>query len=1090
MTLTLKGWSSTTKLKGVTVNVKNNASSGAGTATVKVGTTEVGSLSITGLGSTYQEKSIAITETALTGDLSIVISCSTNSAYCNKFVVTYEEAPAYTIIAASNNTDYGTVSLDGTTITASPADGYRVSTSNPYTVSPDGSATVSQSGNVFTVTPSANTAVTINFEAIPTYTVTVGSITGGSLTLKDSEDNTVASGSSVREGTVLTIVPAASENYKFASWSDGTNTYYTDVFTYTVTEAVTFTATFNPVVTHKVYWHVNGNVTTENVAEDDDVVFPSDPADSNGKKFQGWATAAIDGTTDDKPAFVTEAKMGTTDLNYYAVFATVSEGDATTVTDELNRDVTGVTGTSYTDWSDKTVTSNAVYAGNSAGGNTSIQLNNGSPKGIVSTTSGGSVKKVVLEWNSNTTSGRTLDVYGSNTAYTAASNLYSTSTQGTKLGSIVYGTSTELTVTGDYKYVGLVSNSGALYLTKVSITWENKGDDVISAYCTDTRVAAPISYAVTSVDKLVSDDNFTNELTNAQGLTVTYSSSDPTVATVNASTGEVDILKVGTTTITATYAETSDYLANTASYTLNVTAKAVAGLAYASTAVEKLTTDDAFTNALTNPNTLTVTYSSSDTDVATVNASTGEVTIVGAGTTTITASSAETSTYEAGEVTYTLTVSKATPTLTFASATATGREGQAFAGNALTTTPADLPVTYTSSDTDVATVNSSTGAVTIKSEGETTITASFAGNDTYAAAEASYTLTVSGPAYTFAKVTDASSLRAGDRLIIVNEEESKAMKLYDSSRNNFQSEDVTIENSQTSVELDGNVQVLTLTGEAGAWHFSLGSSCLAATGGTSSNYLKAVEENTTTTQATISIENGNAEIKFNVTGRNWLRYNSSGGSIFSCYGSGQKDVQLYRMSEFVTLPAGIYATRSYGRALNFSGTDVTAYTVKVDTEKGTAKLTEIADGKVPAGAGVILYAESAGTYAVPVAENVSALSDNDLVGVTEETTVPWTSDGGYNYILQRSGSDYAFNKATGAMLAANRAYLHTSYDVTASGSARLVLVFDDDDSSTTAVSRIRETAAEGKVYNLRGQRVENPKKGGLYIVDGRKMVIK
>ena len=82
-------------------------------------------------------------------------------------------APSFTITAQSNNTNYGTVSLSGITITASPETGYRVSTTTPYTISPLGSATVTQSENKFTVTPSANTTITINFEALPKYTVTL-----------------------------------------------------------------------------------------------------------------------------------------------------------------------------------------------------------------------------------------------------------------------------------------------------------------------------------------------------------------------------------------------------------------------------------------------------------------------------------------------------------------------------------------------------------------------------------------------------------------------------------------------------------------------------------------------------------------------------------------------------------------------------------------------------------------------------------------------------------------------------------------------------------------------------------------------------
>ena len=144
-------------------------------------------------------------------------------------------------------------------------------------------------------------------------------------------------------------------------------------------------------------------------------------------------------------------------------------------TDVLNRTLTGNTGTSYVNWSGKTSNSPAVYAGNSAGGNSSIQLrSNNSNSGIVTTTSGGYVTKVVVEWNSNTTSGRTLNVYGKNTAYSDATDLYNSSKQGTKIGTIVKGTSTELTINGEYKYIGLRSNSSAMYITKIEVYWSSQ----------------------------------------------------------------------------------------------------------------------------------------------------------------------------------------------------------------------------------------------------------------------------------------------------------------------------------------------------------------------------------------------------------------------------------------------------------------------------------------------------------------------------------------------------------------------------------------------------------------------------------------
>lgn len=182
---------------------------------------------------------------------------------------------------------------------------------------------------------------------------------------------------------------------------------------------------------------------------------------------------------------IEEAREGVITVTYGDLTETVTvkqnakpaEGGPTTVVDVLDRDWTGNTQTSYVSWSGKTSNSTAVYAGNSAGGNSSIQLKSkDSSSGIVTTTSGGKAKKIVVVWNSETSSGRTLDIYGKNTAYSAVSDLYSSS-QGTKIGSIVCGTSTSLTIEDDYEYIGLRSNSGAMYLEEIKITWESGSSD-------------------------------------------------------------------------------------------------------------------------------------------------------------------------------------------------------------------------------------------------------------------------------------------------------------------------------------------------------------------------------------------------------------------------------------------------------------------------------------------------------------------------------------------------------------------------------------------------------------------------------------
>jgi len=343
--------------------------------------------------------------------------------------------------------------------------------------------------------------------------------------------------------------------------------------------SVTFTVNIDdstPIPTHTATFSVNGATSTQDFEEGAAIVFPANPEDVNGKTFVGWVTEAIDGTTNDAPEFVTSATMGKANVTYYAVFATVVS-NVTNVTDELTNDIIKGVENSYGDWNGKSITSTAVYAGNSAGAYNSIQLrSNNSNSGVITTTSGGTATKVVVIWNSNTLKGRTLNVYGSNSTYSAASNLYDAKTQGTLLGSIACGTNTELTIDGDYTFIGVRSSSGALYLDELSITWSS-GSASVTDYCTnvaaDTKLNAELSFAVAEVEANISEQYEAPTLTTAEGFngTVEYESSDESVAQImDAETGELRLLKEGTTTITATFAGNDDYKAGSASYTLTV----------------------------------------------------------------------------------------------------------------------------------------------------------------------------------------------------------------------------------------------------------------------------------------------------------------------------------------------------------------------------------------------------------------------------------------------------------------------------------------------------------------------------------------
>ena len=86
---------------------------------------------------------------------------------------------------------------------------------------------------------------------------------------------------------------------------------------------------------------------------------------------------------------------------------------------------------------------------------------------------------------------------------------------------------------------------------------------------------ASFRFAVSAVEKTYGDGAFTLAATGeAENSAVTYSSSDPAIATVDAA-GTVQIRKAGTVTITAVASETAEHLERRVSYTLTVARKSV-----------------------------------------------------------------------------------------------------------------------------------------------------------------------------------------------------------------------------------------------------------------------------------------------------------------------------------------------------------------------------------------------------------------------------------------------------------------------------------------------------------------------------------
>lgn len=119
----------------------------------------------------------------------------------------------------------------------------------------------------------------------------------------------------------------ANEGYVFKGWATTEGTTTVDAgeagANYKPTADCTLYAVYAPLYSYVFY--VNGiSVSAGSVEQGASIPVPTTPEDIYGKKFVGWSTSSIEGIVDKAPSLESPATtMGTTDLTYYAVFATV-----------------------------------------------------------------------------------------------------------------------------------------------------------------------------------------------------------------------------------------------------------------------------------------------------------------------------------------------------------------------------------------------------------------------------------------------------------------------------------------------------------------------------------------------------------------------------------------------------------------------------------------------------------------------------------------------------------------------------------------------------------------------------------------------
>lgn len=120
---------------------------------------------------------------------------------------------------------------------------------------------------------------------------------------------------------------------------------------------------------------------------------------------------------------------------------------------------------------------------------------------------------------------------------------------------------TGATPTSQITFSGVQSNKARFFIGEVTITQSTSGKESAGlAFEGGNSFSADLSEPFTEPT-----------LTKATDAAATFASSNPEVATVDATTGAVSLVAAGQTTITATTPETDTYAAGSASYTLTVT---------------------------------------------------------------------------------------------------------------------------------------------------------------------------------------------------------------------------------------------------------------------------------------------------------------------------------------------------------------------------------------------------------------------------------------------------------------------------------------------------------------------------------------
>lgn len=463
----------------------------------------------------------------------------------------------------------------------------------------------------------------------------------------------------------------------------------------------------------------------------------------------------------------------------------------------------------------------------------------------------------------------------------------------------------------------------------------------------------------------------------------------------------------------------------------------------------------------------TITYTKTGDDIFTsFDETTGKLALKGnAGTATVTATFAGDATYAASSASYTITVqdNRATPTFTFGKESYTFDLGATVAPftNQLTV-PEGVTVVY-SSNSEIATVNETTGEVNVNTAtvGKATITATFAGNETYAPATVSYTIEVKKPMlpptfdFTQSENDYGSGATPGEKYI------------------------------ETSTWVAGNVTMTTSkgTGSGVRWWLNNDNTTELRVY-TGSNFTISVGEGYFINSIEfVGVRSG---LKASTGTMNNGTWSGKSLSVTFTASNDRKDIKTitvkYSKLETLTTAASGFATYAADYDVNYSALGLTTYAIALDEANNKVSYNRF-EGVVPAGKAVLVQGTASTSYELTPAEGAADETfTTDLKASDGTVTAADDKIYAFGTLNGKSGFKLVNN---GIKIPAKKGYLQLT------GTNAAKPTFFAFDGIGTGISHIEADAAleNAAMYNLAGQRVDKSYKG-VVIVNGKKMLRK